>query len=243
MKRLLLLILLAGLCTGAMAQQSGQTLSLDQCIQYALENSVQAKNALLDQEKAKYRVKEITGMGLPQISGEASVTHNEKLQRFFMAYSSQGGFIDFGPNVPPGLQEGDVIAAPNFFQLKSAGNASVTANQLIFNGSYFVGLKVAKAYKDLAIKSADATNESIIQQVTVAYYNVLINKEREALFNSNIARVDSLLKTTTALNKNGFAEAIDVDRIQVTLNNLKTEHDKVVSLNEVGIYLLKFQMN
>src|SRR5687768_10523952 len=67
MKRLLALLVLAGMSTGAMAQQGGQTMTLDQCIQYALENSVQAKNALLDQEKAKYRVKEITGMGLPQI--------------------------------------------------------------------------------------------------------------------------------------------------------------------------------
>src|SRR5690606_41499309 len=56
-----------------------------------------------------------------------------------------------------------------------------------------------------------------------AYYAVLVNNERIALFDNNIARVDTLLRTTSALNKNGFAEEIDVDRVRVTLNNLKSE--------------------
>jgi outer membrane protein TolC len=63
------------------------------------------------------------------------------------------------------------------------------------------------------------------------------------LFDNNIARVDSLLKTTQALNRNGFAEGIDVDRIQVTLNNLQAERDKFYNLQELAVHLLKFQMN
>ena len=241
MKRLFTLILLTSIWSGAWAQQGGQAFTLDQCIQYALENSIQTKNALIDEDIAKARVKEITGVGLPQISGSASVTHNEKLQRFFTAYSPEGGFIDVGPN--PGLNPGDVIAAPNFFQLKSSGDANVGIDQMIFNGSYFVGLKAAKAFKDISYKTTVMTKEQIIQQVTKAYYVVLINKQRGTLFTSNIARVDSLLKDTKALNENGFAEGIEVDRIQVTLNNLSVERDKFLNMNELGIELLKFQMN
>jgi outer membrane protein TolC len=63
------------------------------------------------------------------------------------------------------------------------------------------------------------------------------------LFDNNIARVESLLKTTKALNENGFAESIDVDRIQVTLNNLVAERDKFYNLQELTLHLLKFQMN
>jgi outer membrane protein TolC len=72
---------------------------------------------------------------------------------------------------------------------------------------------------------------------------VLINKERVNLFESNIARVDTLLRNTRELFKNGFAEDIDADRIQVTLNNLIAEREKFVNLNELGIAVLKFQMN
>ena len=106
-----------------------------------------------------------------------------------------------------------------------------------------VGLQATSVYKDLAIKQGIQTKEQIIQQVMKAYYGVLINKERISLFANNIARVDSLLRNTKALNQNGFAESIDVDRIQVTLNNLLAERNKFLNLNELGLEILKFQMN
>lgn len=242
MKRLLTLILLSGIWSGVSAQQSGQVFTLDQCIQYALENSVQGKNAGIDEQIADARIREITGLGLPQINGSVSATHNERLQRYFTAYSSdEDGFLSVGKY--PGLNEGDVIAAQNFFQLKNSADANININQLIFNGSYFVGLKAAKAYREISVKSTNQTKEQIIQQVTKAFYTVLINRERTNLFSNNIARVDSLLRNTKALHTNGFAESIDVDRIQVTLNNLLVERDKFLNMNALGLELLKFQMN
>ncbi len=245
MKRVYLLTWLALSLLSAMnsnAQQSAPAaFTLDQCIEYALQNSIDAQNANLDQRIAAAKVKETIGLGLPQISANASVAHNPKLQRFFTTYNPDGGFIDLSG--VPGIQAGDVVGAKNFFQLQSNGTASATVNQLIFNGSYIVGLQASSTYKELAIKTANQTKEQIVQQVTKSYYGVLINKERTELFTNNISRVDSLLKNTKALNQNGFAEGIDVDRIQVTLNNLKTERDKFLKLNDLGLELLKFQMN
>lgn len=215
--------------------------TLEQCIEYALKNSVSAKNATLDEEIAKAKVKETVGIGLPQITGNVSVDHNEKLRRFFTTYDPNGGFVDLSG--VPGIQPGDVVGAQNFFQLKSSGDAGINVNQIIFNGSYLVGLQASNAYKDLAYKTSAQTDEQIIQQVTKAYYTVLINKERTELFTSNIARVDSLFRNTKALYENGFAESIDADRIQVALNNLITERDKFNNMNELGYVLLKFQMN
>jgi outer membrane protein TolC len=63
------------------------------------------------------------------------------------------------------------------------------------------------------------------------------------LFNSNIGRIDTLLRNTIALNKNGFAESIDVDRLQVAYNNLITEREKFLNLQVLSLELLKFQMN
>ncbi len=232
----------------AMAQEpapvSGK-LTLEECIQYALENSVNIKNAVIDEEIADARVKETRGIGLPQIDATVGVLHNQKLPRFFAQYfapvDGQESFFDLSG--VPGIQDGDVVGLPNFFQLKSSGNATLTVSQILFNGSYLVGLKAASAYRELSIRSTRQSKEQLIQQVTKAYYAVLINKDRMNLFDNNIARVDSLLKTTQALNKNGFAESIDVDRIQVTLNNLIAERDKFYNLQELAVHLLKFQMN
>lgn len=230
----------------AQENQSGQVFTLEQCITYALENSINVKNATLDERIADARVKETRGIGLPQVDGKVSITHNAKLQRFFQQYTepsaSDTAAFSF---IPPmeGVEDGDVVAAQNFFQLKSAGDAGITISQIIFNGSYLVGLQAASAYRELSVKTTQQTKEQIIQQVTKAYYGVLINKDRMQLFDNNITRVESLLKTTKAMNENGFAEGIDVDRIQVTLNNLKSERTKFYNLQELSLHLLKFQMN
>lgn len=229
----------------AQQQNPAQAFTLDECISYALENSINLKNAVLDEEIANARVKETRGIGLPQLEANVSLLHNQKLPRFFAQYftpaDGQGGFFDLGGI--PGIQDGDVVGLPNFFQLRSSGNATLGITQILFNGSYLVGLKAANAYRELSIRSTRQSKEQTVQQVTKAYYAVLINEDRMTLFDNNIARVDSLLKTTRALNQNGFAEGIDVDRIQVTLNNLVAERDKFYNFQELAIHLLKFQMN
>lgn len=247
MKRIYTLTLAVLLLAGgsAMAQQStgnSGPFTLDQCIEYALRNSVNTQNAILDMDIAKERVKETTGAGLPQLQLASGLTWNQKLPRFFQRYSPPGSGFSFFPDIP-GINTGDVVAAQNFFQLQGLGDASATINQMIFNGSYIIGLKAAGAYKELSYKNAALTQQNLIQNVTKAYYGVLINNERTQLFDANITRVDSLLRNTKALQQNGFAETIDVARIQVTYNNLIIERDKFLNMRELSLALLKFQMN
>jgi outer membrane protein len=239
---ILFMVLLVPGLAAAQENQAAKTLTLDECVQYALDNSINIKNAVLDEEIADARVKETRGIGLPQIDATVGLLHNQKLPRFFAQYNPEGGESFFDLSGIPGIQPGDVVAFPNFFQLGSSGNASLNINQILFNGSYLVGLKAANAYRELSIRSTTQSKEQTIQQVTKAFYGVLINKDRMNLFDNNIARVDSLLRTTQALHKNGFAEGIDVDRIQVTLNNLMAERDKFYNLQELAVHLLKFQM-
>lgn len=233
-------VLLIGLAI-APAVQAQTTFTLQQCIDYALENSVNVKNALVDQQIANARVKETVGIGLPQIDATASVQHNQKLARFFGIYNPDAEFSFFPAGIP-GAQAGDVLAAQNFFQLKTAGNAGIAINQILFNGSYLVGLKAANSYKELSVKQMGQTKEQTVLQVSKAYYLAITNAERIKLFDSNIGRVDTLLRNTKALSQNGFAESIDVDRIQVTYNNLVTERAKFDNLQALALEILKFQI-
>lgn len=241
--KLLLITLIAVVPVWAKAQSDPQgPFTLDQCIKYALENTIDVKNARIDAQIAEAKVKETTGIGLPQIDGSVSLQHNPKLPRFYQKYDpEQPAFFDL--SAIPGIQSGDVVAFPNVFQLPSNGNAGLTINQLLFSSSYLVGLKAAGTYKDLAYKTETQTQIQIVENVTKAYYAVLVNTERISLFDNNIARVDSLLKNTRALNQNGFAEEIDVDRIRVTLNNLKSERLQFLNLQNLSLSLLKYQMN
>lgn len=222
-------------------QTTTKTFTLEQCIQYALENSVTSKNATLDQEIAVARVRETTGLGLPQVSGAVGLQYNSQIRRLFLQYTGPGGFIDLSGI--PNIQPGDIAGLSSPFQLPATGDAGLNVSQLIFNGSYIVGLQAAKTYKELAVRNGTVSKVTMIQTITKAYYGVLVNEERATLFDANLGRVDTLLRNTIALNKNGFAEAIDVDRIRVTYNNLLSEREKFVNLKELSKALLKFQMN
>src|SRR5687767_14505647 len=89
--------------------QGGQIFTLEQCITYSLENSINVKNAVLDEQIASARVKETRGIGLPQVDASVTLQHNEKLPRFFATYDpNMPGFFDFSG--VPGIEAGDVVA-------------------------------------------------------------------------------------------------------------------------------------
>jgi len=217
--------------------QTGSQYTLEQCVDYALKNYNDIKNAQLDQLAATAKVGEIRGAGLPQIAGAASITDNPELQRMFMQGSNA---ISFMPGAP--LDPNAVYAFPNFFQLRTAGDANLSLNQLLFDGSYLMGLKASKVYKELAVKSMVQTKIQVVENVTKAFYMVMINQEQLELLNSNVSRLDSLFNNSKALQKEGFAESIDVNRIEVARNNLMAERTKFVQLTGVSSLLLKYQM-
>ncbi len=217
---------------------------LQQCIDYAVSNATGMQNAILDEQSATSKVRETIGIGLPQVTGSVSVQKSPTLSRF---YSQYGPNSPFGPTADQaqqaGIKDGDVFAAENFFQLKGSGDANLSINQLIFNGSYIVGLQASNTYKELSIKQKEKTKGDITADVAKSYFNVLINQDRLKLFDINMARLDTLYRNTIQMQKNGFAEQIDVDRLKVSLNNLRSEQDNMRNLSTLSMRLLKFQMN
>jgi outer membrane protein len=222
----------------AVSAQPDSSYSLKRCIDYALLNQTSIRNAQSDLGIAKAKVGEIRSIGLPQINGAASIMDNTALRRMFFEASPSNPFTAS----IPGVQPGEVIAVPNIFQLRSAGDASVSISQLLFNGSYIVGLQAAGTYKQAAEKSIFATKIQTVENVTKAYYLVLINQERIALLSTNVSRLDSMLRQTRALYTAGFVEKIDADRLEVAYNNLNTEKKKFENLYELTLVLLHFQM-
>ena len=113
---------------------------------------------------------------------------------------------------------------------------------MIFNGSYFVGLSAAKELVKLSEKMTERNVIDIHESVSKAYYTTLNTKSRVDLVNSNIDRLDALLKQTKSLYENGFVEKLDLDRIQVSFNNLKSEKIKADRLYDLSLAVLKFQI-
>lgn len=232
---LLLALLLLLTPLGTLAQQAPGAFSLQQSIDYALQNRASLKIARNQQDIDKAKVGEIRAMGLPQINAAADLGKNVIQQRSFLPAEF---FQD--PNNPNAPEPGSFV--PVVFTPQYTGNAAITASQLLFDGSYLIGLKAARTYTELSRKTTEQSEIEVAEQVSKAYYSVLVSRERMELLNQNLYRLDTLLKQTQVMFDNGVAEKLDVDRLRVTYNNLNVEKQKTERLLVLGEDLLKFQM-
>jgi len=225
------LLLLAILLSFVPLYAQEANFSLEEAVDYAIKHNLNIKNAQLDALSAEARIGEIRAAGLPQVNAAVSLTNNIIIPRFFLP----GGSLD--PNTPP-----DAPPVALEFGIPWQGAASANLNQLIFNGSYFIGLKAAATYRELAQKSTTSSKVQVAESVTKAYYSAQVAEERAKLLDLNISRVDSLMRETKAMNESGFVELLDVNRLEVQINNLQTERQKVQNLIELSYALLKYQM-
>jgi outer membrane protein len=220
-----------GIAASSFAQTkdaAAYSFSLQQAIDYAMQNQVNVKNAEIDEAIAHKRVNEIMGAGLPQISSSFDFKDFVELPTSFIPAEFFGG--------PPGS-----FAAIKF-GTQYQSTAGIDASQLIFSGDYFLGLKASKVFVELSSRSAQRSKIEAAAAVSKAYYAVLISDERMKLMDANIARLKKTMEDTKALFDNGFVEKIDYDRLTVAYNNLLVEQEKVQRLVALGSYLLKYQM-
>lgn len=210
---------------------TGKAFTLQEAIDFAIQQNVNIRNSQLDAISAEARIREIKASALPQVAGSASVTDNLIIQRAFLP----ANFFD--PNASP-----DAPAVPVQFGVKYSGNATLSLNQVIYSASLNVGLRAAATYRELAQRNLQASKVTVAEQVAKAYYGVLVAVERAKLLDFNIGRLDTLLNETRALNQQGFVERLDVQRLEVQANNLRAERQNVQNLIELSYTLLKFQM-
>ena len=229
MRGLLILLTTLFTLTRVVAQQE-MSFSLEECIEYALNNNEQIEVARLDQEIADAEVRKTLAQGLPQANVNTGLNYNFEPAKSLIDIST------FDPTVPTGTEQ-EVSFAQNY-----DGQFGLTIDQLIFNGSYFVGLQASRTYRELSQKDHIKSQIDIVEAVSKAFYNSLIAREQLALINKNVGRLDTLLFETEQMKEAGFAEKVDVDRIRVNYNNLLVEQSKLNQLNELSEKLLKFQM-
>ena len=229
-----ILVVAAAFCIGqvqlySQADTAVKQFSLASAIEYSSKHNYTYLNVENDAKYNDYRKKELVAQGLPQLNGTADLRDNLVLPTSLL----------------PGVILGPAYAGqyiPVKFGVKYNVTASAALNQLIFSSDYLVGVKAAKELVNLSQKNVLRSKVETAQNVSKAYYGVLINRERIKILQLNIDRIKTLKDNTTALNQNGFAELIDVQRLEVSYNNLMTEKEKTQRLVEISELALKFQM-
>jgi len=224
------------LCLAAMANLlraqdgKGNSFSLQQAVDYALKNSPNIKNAELDLQNAEYRKREISGIGMPQVKASFDVKNYLEIPTSLIPAQA------FNPAAPS-----DAFMAVKF-GTKYNSTAGVSASQLIFSSDYIFGLRAAKQFMDFSAINTKRSRAELTEQVSKAYYMVLISRDKIQLIEAGLERLKKALNDTRAANQQGFTELIDVDRLEVQYNNLVTEKENTLKLISLSELALKFQM-
>jgi len=207
-----------------------ESYSLKQAKEYAIQNSTQVKNSLLDVEIAQQKIKETTATGLPQISGTVA------FQNFLDVPTSLIPASSFDPAAPVDL------LIPVKFGTDFNLNGTLQVSQLIFSGNYLVALQASKTYKAISIQMVEKSELEIKAAVSEAYFTVVVLQANIRAMDSSLIMIKHIYDDTKILINEKVLEPSASLQLELSImeleNGLKQVNDQII----VAKKMLKFQM-
>jgi len=212
-------LMVAGMLSGSLLQAQ-ETLTLQEAVKFALDNKAEAKKAKLELENSEYKIDEVRAGALPQISASATAKYNAII-----------------PSMPL-----DIAGETQYLKMGQPWNstAGLSVNQQIFNQSLFTGLKAAKTTREFYQINLEMTDETLIEKVANAYYDVYQTQLQLETIDNNIENTSKTRKVIEGQVNAGLGRQIDLDRINVNVNNLQADRQIVLNALELKENALKF---
>jgi len=230
---------------GIVQAQQRYELTVKEAVDLAFKNVIELKNAQVDYRIQEALNKETFGRALPQVSGNIGAQYYVKLPTILFPNAAETGIYNtlVKENLLPA---GTPIPAPTLQQVsfQQPWNLSMgaTLQQLLFQPDVFVGLQARQTALDLNSAIIEQTREKIKDSAYKRYYAILIAEKQLFFLNESVERLEKLYRDDSIMYQNGFAEKLDMDRVQVQLNNLKTNQSVVANLVNVSYAALKFAL-
>jgi outer membrane protein len=238
---LLLLSVTASLITTA---QTRYELTVQQAVELAYKNVIELKNAQLDYKIQEAQNREITGRALPQISASGGTQYYLKVPQVLFPQSDESVYSVLRTQglIGPGVKAPAPVLVPFSFQQPWNLSLGATLQQLLFQPDVFVGLQARKVALNLSASVIDQTKEAIKDSAYRRYYAILIAEKQLGFLNESVTRLEKLYHDDSIMFKNGFAEQLDVDRVQVQLTNLKTSQSVFTNSISLAYAAMKFAL-
>ena len=223
------------------AKTDALRLSLVQAQQYALQNNKSILNANLDVEMAKKKVWETTAIGLPQVNSTVSASYILTMPGFYKQFLTPTIASNF-VGVPDSANKVNAAVKKALDDMRFSGTFDLQVSQLIFSGSYIVGLQASKVYKSLSELNKIKSAQDVLESISNTYFLVLIAKENANILDSTKQNLEKTFSEITQMKKQGFVEETDVDQINITLTNIKSSLDMIRRQSDISEKLLKIQL-
>ena len=205
-----------------------QALSIDEAWQYAVDHNVNVQKAKIDRTIADQKVKETIGIGLPQISAQGQYNYFLNIPVQLLPAAFVGG------------EEGTYI--PVQFGQKQSVSGGVTLTQLLFNGSYLVGLQSAKAYKETAALAEEKTEITVKEAILLTYTGILVTDENLKTLEENRKVAEKSLSDTEQTYKVGLIELQNVEQQQYGYKSILTNQQNLIRTRDKLLMTLKYLM-
>ena len=203
-------------------QTAMNTLSLKNCVDYALKNHLSntiANNEIL---AAKEKEREALSGYLPQINTNISFDDNLKRQ---VSVIPAGAFSPNEIRVQFGNQYNT--------------NATAQLDQVIYDKSMLLGLKAAEPNNQLAALKKEQTQDNLIYNTANAYFQVLVYVEQEKITLENEKKYRELLDILKLRLDKGVIKKTEYDRTKSTLNNILSQKSIIQANKAVALNRLK----
>lgn len=227
MRRIFLTFLGTFLSVFSFSQETYR-LSLNQAVEYALENNIDSKKTSIDIRKAREELLETRAIGLPQIKGDIDYNYyiDQPVSVLPFGFDNNGDLIS---------QQSEVT-----FGTRQDISAGITLTQLLFNGPYIVALKAARTFEETFALNKEKTTAEIKEEIISLYGNTLVANETITIIENNLNAAEKNLFEATEFYKEGLGELQTVERFQLTNNQLQTSLNVATRSAELSNRTLKF---
>ena len=226
--RHLLIVICLGLSSQLLAQGNEYSFTLEEAQAYAIQNSFQTRLAQKEVEKSESKVRETIGIGLPQVNASGSYQNFVELPVQLIPAEFSGG--------NPGEFE-EIV-----FGTEQQMGFDATATQLIFNGSYFVGLQATKVYVELAKNDQEKSEIEIENLILTAYGSVLVAEENARISKAIFEQLKTNFEEAEEMYKVGFMASEEKDQLELLYINARNSFQQSERLVPIARYQLNFAM-
>ena len=251
MKKLLALLLFAGLINAA--EVTNSSLTLDEALEILKTNNLEIKAANLEIKAAKSDEKSVSGMNWGKLDFIQDVARSNDAGNVFgfKLTSREATFGDFGfgaPNMPTNQRDPAYLTTPpstlnypddrNFFQSKLRYEIPLFTG---FALSSYADIK-ASMTKMQTLKKDEIQNEKIYQ-LRKSYYDMALLRSSIEHLDKILNNIDTLENMTQNMIDEGYAKKIDLLEVKAKKGNVQRLLIQMHSNEKLLYHYISFLLN
>ncbi|MCB2379954.1 TolC family protein [Hymenobacter sp. BT635] len=174
--------------------------TLEQCLQFALQNQPLLRQARIDEEANEANIRVGLAGWLPQVALNATGQH----------------FFQLPYTVFPNAEG---VNVPRQIGLRNTSTVGLAATQAIYNNDVQLARRSARPSRQLYQQNSTSVRIDVVSNVSKAFYDVLLSQRQLDVLSEDIVRLQRSLKDAKARYDVGIVDKIDYKQAEISLNN------------------------